>query len=108
MAITEGVKEAIWLGGLLRELGVQLDHVNIHSDNQSAIMLTKHHVYHERTKHIDVRFYFIRDIIAKGVVKIKKIHTSLNASDAMTKALPGPKFRFCMDLVGVKTLRGSF
>ena len=33
MAITEGVKEAIWLGGLLRELGVQLDHVNIHSDN---------------------------------------------------------------------------
>ena len=61
MAVTEAVKEVIWLQGLLEELGVVQEHVCIYSDSQSAIHLAKNPVYHLRTKHIDVRYHFVRD-----------------------------------------------
>ncbi|KAI4331921.1 hypothetical protein L6164_016867 [Bauhinia variegata] len=55
MAITEAVKEAIWLQGLLEDLGVSQKHIVVYCDSQSAIHLAKNQVYHDRTKHIDVR-----------------------------------------------------
>ncbi|GKC21018.1 retrovirus-related pol polyprotein from transposon TNT 1-94 [Tanacetum coccineum] len=55
MAMTEAVKEAIWLQGLFGELGISQKFVMMHSDSQSAIHLAKNQVYHARTKHIDVR-----------------------------------------------------
>ncbi|GKE79111.1 retrovirus-related pol polyprotein from transposon TNT 1-94 [Tanacetum coccineum] len=60
MTLTEAVKEAIWLRGLLEELGVELNTVIVNCDNQGAIHLSRNHVFHERTKHIYVRYHFIR------------------------------------------------
>ncbi|GKF16728.1 hypothetical protein Tco_0061646, partial [Tanacetum coccineum] len=68
MAMTETVKEAIWLQGLLGELGIKQKFVTMHSDSQSAIHLAKNKVYHARTKHIDVRYHFIREILEEGGV----------------------------------------
>nr|GFD11164.1 retrovirus-related Pol polyprotein from transposon TNT 1-94 [Tanacetum cinerariifolium] len=76
VAMPEAVKEAIWLQGLLGELGIKQKFVTMHSDSQSAIHLAKNQVYHERTKHIDVRYHFIREILEEGGVEIQKIHTS--------------------------------
>jgi hypothetical protein len=56
MAAAEAVKEALWLRGLVRELGIQQGGVQLYCDSQSAIYLTKNQVYHARTKHIDVSF----------------------------------------------------
>ena len=56
MAISEVVKEAIWLQGLLGELGFEQKYEKVHCDSQSAIQLAKNQVYHVRTKHIDVRY----------------------------------------------------
>ena len=58
MALTEVVKEAIWLRGLLDELGVGLKQIPIYSDSQSDICLAKNLVFHVRTKHIDVFLSF--------------------------------------------------
>nr|GEV39215.1 retrovirus-related Pol polyprotein from transposon TNT 1-94 [Tanacetum cinerariifolium] len=66
MAMTEAVKEPIWLQGLLGELGISQKFVTMHSDNQSEIHLAKNQVYHARTKHIDVRYHFIREILEEG------------------------------------------
>ena len=55
MAVTEAVKEAIWLQGLLGELRIEQKHIKVHCDNQSVIHLAKNQVYNTRTKHIDVR-----------------------------------------------------
>ncbi|GKC18269.1 retrovirus-related pol polyprotein from transposon TNT 1-94 [Tanacetum coccineum] len=63
MVMTEAVKEAIWLQGLLGELGIKQKFVTMHSDSQSAIHLAKNQVYHARTEHIDVRYHFIREIL---------------------------------------------
>ncbi|GJX81498.1 retrovirus-related pol polyprotein from transposon TNT 1-94 [Tanacetum coccineum] len=75
MAMTEAVKETIWLQGLLGELGISQKFVTMHSDSQSVIHLAKNQVYHARTKHIDVRYHFIREILEEGEVRIQKIHT---------------------------------
>ena len=72
MAITEAVKEAIWLQGLLRELGIEQEGITVFCDSQSAIQLVKNQVYHARTKHIDVRYHFVRDITEKGGVICRK------------------------------------
>ncbi|XP_070016936.1 secreted RxLR effector protein 161-like [Nicotiana sylvestris] len=81
MAITEVVKEAIWLQGLLKELGVEQKSIIIFCDSQSAIQLAKNQVYHARTKHIDVRYHFVREIIEEGGVTEKEIHTTENLAD---------------------------
>src|ERR1044072_7097048 len=55
MEVAEAAKEALWLIGLVHELGVEQGGVRFHCDSQSAIYLTNNQVYHARTKHIDVR-----------------------------------------------------
>ena len=70
-------------------------------DNQSAICLVKHQVYHERTKHKDVRMHFIRDVIVEGSVVVQQILTKYNPTDIITKPIPAAKFRHCLDLIGV-------
>ncbi|KAG8498673.1 hypothetical protein CXB51_004985 [Gossypium anomalum] len=101
MAITEACKEAIWLKGLFSELNEDLQISTVFCDSQSAIFLTKDLMFHERTKHIDVRYHFVRDIIARGDIVVSKISTHENPADMMTKSLPITKFEHCLDLVGV-------
>ena len=101
MAITEAVKEDIWLKGLFGELDDRLKVTTVFCDNQSAIFLSKDQMFHDRTKHIDIRYHFVRDIIEKGDCVVKKIHTDDNPADMFTKSLPIAKFKLCLDLVGV-------
>ena len=99
IALTEAVKEGSWLRGLIGDLGIHQPRVTIHCDSQSAIHLANHQTYHERTKHIDVRFHFIRDVIESKKVQVQKIATEDNPADMMTKSLPGSKFKHCLDLI---------
>ena len=64
MAITEGVKEALWLWGFFDDLGFEQDCVDLWCDSQSSIHLAKNQVYHARTKHINFRYHFVRVLIA--------------------------------------------
>lgn len=101
MALTEAIKEALWLKGLLNELSLCSDVTTINCDSQSAIHLAKDQMYHEKTKHIDVRFHFIREIIACKAIYVQKINTKDNPADMFTKSLPIIKFRMCLNLIGV-------
>ncbi|GKE55157.1 transposable element, partial [Tanacetum coccineum] len=104
MAMAEGIKEAIWFIDLVGVLGMQQDHTVVHCDSQTAIHLSKNQVYHERTKHIDVRYHFIREVISEGVVHVRKIHTTNNPADMLTKSVTINKFKHCLDLVGVRKI----
>ncbi|KAM7486008.1 hypothetical protein LguiA_002017 [Lonicera macranthoides] len=77
------------------------ENVDVHCDSQSAIHLAKNQVHHGRTKHIDVRFHFIREIIENGEVILKKIDTKDNPADMMTKVVPTTKFEHCSTLVNI-------
>ncbi|KAG2703381.1 hypothetical protein I3760_06G134300 [Carya illinoinensis] len=102
MAATEAVKEAIWLKGLISDLRLQQDATSVFCDSQSAIHLTKNQMYHERTKHIDVRNHFLREVVTEGVLEIQNIATTKNPADMMTKPVPPYKFKLCLDLIGVR------
>ncbi|WJX45133.1 hypothetical protein P8452_32036 [Trifolium repens] len=98
-ALVEGVKEAIWLKGMIGELGIGQGCVKIHCDSQSAIHLTNHQVYHERTKHIDIRLHFVRDMIETKEIIVEKVASEENLADMFTKSLPRSRFKHCLDLI---------
>ena len=58
-------------------------------------------MFHERTHHIDVRYHFVREVIARGDIVVSKVGTQNNPADMMTKSLPIAKFMHCSNLVGL-------
>ena len=85
-------KEAIWLNRILIVLGARALPVPLRCDNQGAIALIHDPVFHQRTKHIDVRFFFVRDAQAEEKVNISYIETESQLADIFTKALAAPRF----------------
>ena len=67
----------------------------LHCDSQSAIALALNPVYHAKTKHIDVRYHFVRECLADKKLDLVKVSTSDNAADALTKSLPSERFQHC-------------
>ncbi|GJW62500.1 hypothetical protein Tco_0111835 [Tanacetum coccineum] len=93
MAATEACKELLWLKRFLQELGFKQQRYAVLCDNQSAIHLAKNSMFHKRTKHIDIRYHWIRDAIEDGMFELNKVHTDDNASDMLTKAVAREKLK---------------
>ena len=104
VAAAEATKEALWLKGLVYELGMNQKSVMVFCYSQSAICLTKNQGFDKRTKHIDVRFHFIRDIAEQGLVNVSKISTKDNPADMLTKPISKVKFKQCLDLINVGSI----
>ena len=67
IAATSAACQGMWLGRLLKELhGKEVNPVRLNIDNKSAIALAKNPVHHDHSKHIDMRFHFIRECVQKG------------------------------------------
>lgn len=91
---------------LLSELkGTKESIVRIHIDNQSAIQLSKNPVFHDRSKHIDTRYHFIRDCVEEGGVSVVSISTSDQLADMLMKALPRDRFCELRDRLGLVRLK---
>jgi len=73
-------------------LGEEVQKFKLLIDNQSAIELAKNPVFHDRSKHIDTRFHYIRDCIEKGMVEVNHIRTDEQVADILTKPLGRIKF----------------
>ena len=58
-------------------------------------------MFHERTKHVDVRYHFIRENVVDGLIKIEKIATENNPTDMGTKTLSLSKFKHCLELLKI-------
>ncbi|MCI01408.1 aspartyl-tRNA synthetase, partial [Trifolium medium] len=99
IALVERVKEAIWLKGMIGEMGICQGCVKIHCDSQSVVHLANHQVYHERTKHIDIRLHFVRDMIKSKEIMVERVASEENPADMFIKSLPRAKFKHCLDLI---------
>ncbi|KAE8705298.1 Mitogen-activated protein kinase kinase kinase YODA [Hibiscus syriacus] len=82
--------------------------VQLLCDNQSAIHLAKNQVYRARTKHIDVRFHKIRELVASEEILFQKVHTDENAADMFTKPVTTDKFKHCLDLLNVSSMTHKY
>ena len=88
--------------GLIKIFGNIHDSVQVHCDSQSAIHLAKDHIYHTRTKHIDVRYHEICQwVVDDKVINLIKISTKKNSADVMTKIIPVEKFRASLNFIQV-------
>ncbi|CAN0875048.1 Retrovirus-related Pol polyprotein from transposon TNT 1-94, partial [Linum grandiflorum] len=94
IAATEASKELLWMKKFLNELGFRQERPQLFCDSQSAIHLAKNSTFHSRSKHIDVRYHWIRDVVESKQLQLEKIHTDENGSDMCTKSLPREKFEY--------------
>ena len=101
ISLSEASREAVWLKGFVNELGFNQDAIKIYCDSQSAIALAKNAVCHERTKHVQTKYHFVRELITDGWVQVVKIATEYNPADIFTKVLPVGKFKGALDLLRV-------
>ena len=105
IAQTHAAKEALWLRAFLREIqGLSTGPLKINCDNQGAIALAKDNKFHARTKHIDIRYHFIREAVEDGKISVKYIPTDDNTADIFTKPLSKPKFRRFVELLGLRSI----
>jgi hypothetical protein len=91
IGLSEAAKEAMWLMQLASDLGINFPSIKVFEDNQGSIFLADHPVSHQRTKHIDVRYHFVRHLVVEGNLEIKYLPTEEMVADLMTKALPKDK-----------------
>ena len=102
VAATHAAKEAVWLRRIMGELFSPLDEpTTLYGDNQSAIALAHGGQYHARTKHIDIRYHFIRYIIEAGSIKLIYCPTDEQTADVLTKALPSVKAKHFASAMGL-------
>jgi hypothetical protein len=88
-AASQGVWLACLLGELLNQRAAPFTHF---IDNKSAISLCKNPVLHDRSKHIDLRYHYIRDCVEKGKVEVEFIRTEDQKADILTKPLGRVRF----------------
>ena len=102
VAATHAAKEGLWLCTFMNQVfGEVTGPLTLHLDNQSVIVLTRDHQYHACTKHIDIRFPFIRWIIEDGKMKLVYCPTEEMVADIMTKALPSVKVKHFTAALGL-------
>jgi hypothetical protein len=91
IAATETAKTAVWVKNFLNELGYEIC-PKIQIDNLSTLKLTRDDQFHKRTKHIDVRHYFIRELVENETVTVAHVPTDKQLADILTKPLARPQF----------------
>ena len=106
MATTHAFKESIWLRRLCSDIGVDVGQITICCDSQSTICLAKNPTFHARTKHIDVQFHFVRDMVEDGKVNLKKVDNVKNVADALMKLVGIEKFKWCSKSMGLLAYSG--
>lgn len=102
MAITEAAKEAVYLRNLLNEITEELCCISLHNDNQSAQKLSSNLIFHKWSKHIDVRYHFIGEILANKFVQLKYMGTDEMMADIMIKPLCSVKHGKFMKQLGIR------
>ena len=78
--------------------------MKIDCDSQSAIFLAKNPTYHSRTKHIDVQYHFVRDMVESMKVLLEKVDTLENVANSLTKSMSTEKFSWCRATMGISGL----
>lgn len=99
MAASDAAKEILWLKQFLLDINEPQKSVTLNIDNQSAIKLIHNPVFHKRSKHIDIKYNFIRENVEAKIIDIKYVESSRQLADFLTKALPVCKFNCIRDQV---------
>nr|GEU81444.1 hypothetical protein [Tanacetum cinerariifolium] len=97
VAVSSCCAQVLWMRTQLTDYGFFYDKVPIYCDSKSAIAISCNPVQHTRTKHIDVRYHFIKDHVEKGTIELYFVGTEYQLADLFTKSLPEARFKFLVE-----------
>lgn len=104
IAATAGTCQGVWLGRVLSNISNEKETATMKIDNKSAIALARNPVYHDRSKHIDIRYHFIRECLQNGDIKLEHVKTELQLADMLTKPLARQRFAELREKIGVEDI----
>jgi ribonuclease HI len=105
IALSETCKETMWLKAVRERFGyVDDDEVEINTDSQACISNINNRKYSNRTKHIDVKFYFVKDYYDEKIIALKFVSTETNVADLLTKPLGPTRIQNLNKLAGLEKI----
>jgi hypothetical protein len=100
--LAETLKEIKWLKSLLTDFNIHAGSlIPIHIDSQSCMKMVENEKFSNRTKHIDVRYHYVRDELEKRTISLKYEPTETNIADMLTKPLKGVKIKQLRELANL-------
>nr|GFA96267.1 retrovirus-related Pol polyprotein from transposon TNT 1-94 [Tanacetum cinerariifolium] len=96
--------QVLWMRTQLTDYGFYFNKIPIYYDSKSAIAISCNPVQHSRTKHIAVRYHFIKEHVEKGTIELYLIKTDYQLADIFTKALPTDRFNYLVRRLGMRSL----
>ena len=109
VALSESACEACWLRNLYNELGLLPKELPtlVLGDNEGAITMTKNPQFHKRSKHIEIHWHWVWDLVQEGMINIESIQDPEQTTDVLTKALPHPKHKKHTEDMGLAPIWGG-
>nr|GEU72327.1 copia protein [Tanacetum cinerariifolium] len=96
--------QVLWMRTQLTDYGFHFDKIPMYCDSKAAITISCNPVQHSRTKHIDVRYHFIKEKVEKGIVELLFVGTEYQLADLFTKALPEERFKYLVRRLVIRCL----
>ncbi|GJR74028.1 retrovirus-related pol polyprotein from transposon TNT 1-94 [Tanacetum coccineum] len=96
--------QVIWMRTQLLDYGYRYHKIPIYCDSKSAIAISCNPVQHSRTKHINIRYHFIKEHVEKGTIELYFVRTEYQLADLFTKALPKERFEFLVHKIGMRCM----
>ena len=101
IATGSSYSQLVWMKQMLEEYDVQQDVLTLYCDNLSAINISKNPIQHSKTKHIDIRDHFIRDLVEDKEVTLEHVNTKEQLANIFTKALDVKQFEKLRSKLGI-------
>ncbi|GKB37671.1 hypothetical protein Tco_0882613 [Tanacetum coccineum] len=103
IALSGYCAQVLWMRSLLTDYGLGFNKVPMYYDNKSAIALCGNNVQHSRSKHIDIRYHFIKEQVENGVIELYFVRTEYQLADIFTKALCRERIEFLIDKLRMRS-----
>ncbi|GJW57217.1 retrovirus-related pol polyprotein from transposon TNT 1-94 [Tanacetum coccineum] len=103
IALSGCCAQVLWMRSQLTDYGLGFNKIPMYCDNKSAIALCCNNVQHSRSKHIDIRYHFIKEQVENGVVELYFVRTEYQLADIFTKALCRERIEFLIDKLGMRS-----
>ncbi|GJZ61926.1 hypothetical protein Tco_0618063 [Tanacetum coccineum] len=103
IALSGYCAQVLWMRSQVTDYGLGFNKIPMYCDNKSAIALCCNNVQHSRSKHIDIRYHFIKEKVENGVVELYFVNTEYQLADIFTKALCRERIEFLIDKLGMRS-----
>ncbi|GJZ94664.1 hypothetical protein Tco_0666867 [Tanacetum coccineum] len=103
IALSGCCAQVLWMRSQLTDYGFGFNKIPMHFDNKSAIVLCYNNVQHSQSKHIDIRFHFIKEQVENGVVELYFVNMEYQLANIFTKALGRERIEFLINMLGMRS-----